>query len=244
MAQENIARYSLDNFDQGAISERIGFFKALLRLHDVAADGIVPCIVRKVNAQAGTVWAEPIVANVVKKSSGNVAVKRPVYEDVPVLSICHGGFSITIPMFVGDTGLLVALDRNCQTAIAKNSSALTKDQSEDNPENNGAFAPDDASLASFDHSVFVPFSFAAPERKDGAIVVKSIQDGGIRMEISSSGISVSGNGAVERKFITDVKIEQEDGNPVLYKKTVDAEIFGNVAAIGNDESDWTKTGES
>ena len=244
MAQENMSQYSLDNFDQGVIQERIGFFKTLLRMHDVAKDGVVPCIVRKVNAQEGTVWAEPIVANIVKKSSGNVAVKRPVYEDVPVLSICHGGFSITIPMFIGDTGLLVALDRNCNTAMAKNSKALTKDQGEDNPENKGAFAPDDTSLESFDHSVFIPFSFAAPERKDGTIVVKSIQDGGLKIEISKDGISVSGSGAVERKLVTDVKIEQEGGNPVLYKKTVDAQIFGNIAAIGSDESDWTKTGES
>ena len=181
-----MAGEAIDTFDPAISTERIGFFKSLLRIHEVGRECILPCIVRKYDAATGKVSAEPLAKYVVSKIGGDEEISRPVYEDVPVFRICHGGFEVQMPVFVGDTGLLLALDRNCDTSLENNSAKLKGDQAE-NGENIGPSRPDDNSLASFDHSVFIPFSFSAPDKNlDGVIRVKSVKNGDTYAEIGEN----------------------------------------------------------
>lgn len=166
--------FAIDTFDPGVVSSKIGFFKALFRMYSIAHDCIIPCIVRKYYPETGLVDAQPIVNNIKPTVDGNKQIERPVYRDVPVLHICHGGFEVSAPLFSGDTGLLVAIDRNCATAISANSSVLTEDQPEKGGKNKGPMPIDDLSTASFDHSVFIPFSFAAGNAEKGVLTIKKI----------------------------------------------------------------------
>lgn len=182
---------AIDTFDPGVVAERIGFYKALFRMFAVATDGIIPCIVREYDEESGTVSAQPIVNNVMPTLDGDKQVERPVYEDVPVFCMCHGGFEVSVPLFVGDTGLLVALDRNCDTAISANSSQLEKDQTGDGDENEGPKPTDDMTTASFDHSVFIPFSFSTGNAEKGKLKVRALGKNAPEVVITKDAATIS-----------------------------------------------------
>lgn len=217
-----IPDYAIDPFDPGVSGTKKGFFESLFRMHDTSAQSVLPCIVRKFNAETNTVNVEPLVSWVVQKGSGRSEAKRPVYEDVPVLGICHGGFEISFPLFVGDTGLMISLDRNCDTAISKNSEKLLEDQSEDNLKNKGQMMPDDLSLAGFEHSVFIPFSFAPIESTRGELKISAVGDRRKYVSIDNGGMHVVageysvdvGNGEAVVSNGTD-KISLTDKGPVF-----------------------------
>ena len=186
-----VTNYAIDPFDPGNIDTRKGFFASLQRMHDVSQQFVLPCIVRNFDSKKNTVSAEPLVSWIAQKGSGQEEAKRPIYEDVPVMGICRGGFEISFPIFIGDTGLLVSLDRNCDTAIAKNSAKLKDDQKDEDGENKGQVAPDDFSLSGFEHAVFIPFSFAEIQSEAGQITIKSVVDETIVAKIGNDGISSS-----------------------------------------------------
>lgn len=269
MSAGNINEYAIDAFDPAVISERIGFFRSLFRAHDVGIDGILPCIVRKYDAESGTVSAQPIVNGVVPHLDGEKDIERPVYEDVPVMGMCHGGFEMSFPLFVGDTGLLVALDRSCDEAIKRNSSRLEADQTGKNDKNEGPTSLDDKSLMSFEHSVFVPFSFSGEKSEDGTLLIKrlgengpkfELKDGSATIECDKSVVTVGKDsvvinrngdtltfsddgifyvGKIDKQFELLTGIKYDLQTHSIYKKSIDARKRGDLIVQTGNETDWT-----
>lgn len=222
--------YSADTFDPAVAESDIGFFKAMFRIHDVARETAIPCIVRSYDAEKCRASVQPLVNNVVRNVDGEKEIERPTYEDVPVMRICRGGFSVSMPLFAGDTGILLALDRNCASAIEHNSSALSEEQTGKDGENKGPERPDDMSTASFANGVFIPFSFSAQGSEDGKIVVKGVKEGSPSVSISANSVSVKFGGSemsVDEKGVTAKRGEDSvsltDNGPV-FKGKVDSEI--------------------
>ena len=264
-----IGENAIDTFDPGVVSERIGFYKTLFRMFAVSTDGIIPCIVRKYDPDKGTVSAQPIVNNVMPTLNGDKQVERPVYEDVPVLHVCHGGFNVSIPLFIGDTGLLVALDRNCDTAISANSSALEKDQTGEDDKNEGPKAVDDLTTASFDHPVFIPFSFSPMNAEKGKLIIRKlgedcptividdekvqIKAGKTTAEIGKDGASIAFDGdrvsiskdglkysgKIDEKYEELADIRYDPSTRQLQKKSRPMKRRGDFVISGGDISDWT-----
>jgi len=221
--------YSADTFDPAVAESDIGFFKALFRIHDVARETAIPCIVRSYDAKKCRASVQPLVNNVVRNVDGEEEIERPTYEDIPVMRICRGGFSVSMPLFAGDTGILLALDRNCASAIEHNSSALSEEQTDVDGENKGPERPDDMSTASFANGVFIPFSFSKPSGDEG-VVVRGIGDDATAVRITKSGVSVESNGAkvsVDADGVHAKRGEDEvsltDEGPV-YKGPIDEKI--------------------
>ena len=212
-----VTNYAIDPFDPGNIDTRKGFYASLQRMHDVSQQFVLPCIVRDFDAKRNIVSAEPLVSWITQKGSGQEEAKRPVYEDVPVMGICRGGFEISFPIFIGDTGLLVSLDRNCDTAIAKNSAKLKEDQKDEDGENKGQVAPDDFSLSGFEHAVFIPFSFAEIQSEAGQITIRSVEDETIVAKIGKDGISSSCGDFRVSVSKDEARISGKDDSIVLTK---------------------------
>ena len=182
--------FSADTFDPAVAESDIGFFKTLFRIHDVARETAVPCIVRSYDAEKCRASVQPIVNNIVRNVEGEKEIERPVYEDIPVMRICRGGFSVSIPLFAGDTGILLALDRNCASAIEHNSSALSEEQTDKDEKNKGPERPDDMSTASFANGVFIPFSFSPSDDDKESITIKGLKEGSPSIVMSSKSVSV------------------------------------------------------
>ena len=269
MSAGNLNDFAIDSFDPAVISQNIGFFRSLFRAHDVGIDGVIPCIVKSYDPKAGTVSAQPIVKCVVPHVSGEKEVDRPVYEDIPVMGLCHGGFEVSFPLFIGDTGLLVALDRSCNDAIKRNSSRLESDQSEDSAKNEGPASIDDKSLASFEHSVFIPFSFSGDKSKNGVLTIKKLGEDGPKIELKDKSATVECGASVVKVGIDDITIKRGSDSLTfsdqgifyvgkidkqlelltgikydlathsIYKKSIDARKRGDLIVQTGNESDWT-----
>ena len=182
--------FSADTFDPAVAESDIGFFKTLFRIHDVARETAIPCIVRSYDGDRRRASVQPIVNNIVRNVDGEKEIERPVYDDIPVMGICSGGFSIAIPLFPGDTGILLALDRNCASAIEHNSSALSEEQTDKDGENKGPERPDDMSTASFANGVFIPFSFSPSDDDKESITIKGLKEDSPSIVMSSKSVSV------------------------------------------------------
>ena len=90
--------FSADTFDPANVEGDIGFFRALFRIHDVASERAIPCIVRKYDSETGRANVEPLVKNVIRNVDGLQEKPRPVYEDIPVMRLRRGGFSVDFPL--------------------------------------------------------------------------------------------------------------------------------------------------
>ena len=184
----------LPQFDRAKIKTPIGFFSTLFRLMKTREERVVPAIVMEYDRQSGVATVLPIVKNLADGADGqDVEIERAECT-VPVIRFAHGGYIIDAPLFVGDTGWLVAGDRNSETARAENSAILEENQ-KDFEKNKGPQKPDDCSLGGFQFGFFIPDSWGRIEigEEDGLIVK------GKRISIVSDNISIAGNGAVNVK---------------------------------------------
>lgn len=216
----------LPQFDRAKIKTPVGFFSTLLHLLKVNEEYVLPAIVKSYNRSTGIARVRPIADNVADNSNNKeVLIPRNEY-DVHVVRFCHGGCIVDAPLFVGDTGWLVACDRNCTSAIKANSTILSEDQDDNNPINEGSKRPDDNSLKSFAWGFFIPDSWGntnisnsdgliikgngvSVESADGPVDVK-----GELIEIKSdNGITISSNsGSVYISVGENKKVEVSDGH--------------------------------
>lgn len=151
----NKSTYSFSS-DQIATAESL--FRTLFRLHDVAKDGVIPAIVTGYSPRTHYVAVKPLVRfaenKVGEEGSDGVTVSfedRPVYK-VKAYQQRHGNFIIDFPLRKGDTGFLVAVDRNWGAARNSNDKIFADENA--GPENPGTFE-----TATFANGIFYPFSF-------------------------------------------------------------------------------------
>lgn len=172
----------LPQFDRAAVETPIGFFKTLFRLHEIGRECVIPAIVEEYDSTSGIVKVRPLAKSVSQDAEGKeILADRPLYSVHAVRSM-HGGVIVESTLYKGDTGWLIASDRNCKDAMAENSAILEGDQSYDEPQNKGASRPTDNSLASFAWGFFIPDSWADNEpQEEGIGIIDRLKRFGIRI---------------------------------------------------------------
>ena len=143
---------ALPMFNRDEIATEAGFFDVMFRLHDIKRECVMPARVISYDRENHLASVQPLVQKFKETSQGKSFWNRDTYENIPVLFSRHGGFVIDFPIDVGETGYLIATDRPNTLARLKNSDW-------DASKNKGPQPPDDESLSSFEHGLFVPCSF-------------------------------------------------------------------------------------
>ena len=235
MADENKDNTPLPKYDRGKCKTELGFFQTLFRLKEVDKQGVIPAIVRSYDRKTGIATVQPIVTYVVDTKEGEKLIPRGTY-DVSVIRFAHGGFVIDAPLFAGDTGWLIAADRNAKDAKEANSKILNADQDDENPSNEGFKRPTDDSLRSFSWGFFIPDTWGDTEltKNDGLVIkdvdeknVIALNDGAIEIKRGDNIISISDNGITMK--------ERSGNNKVIVSKS------GITASIGNNRVSVTNT---
>ena len=155
---------ALPGYDKDEIGDPVGFFRTLFRLKDIQEERIIPAIVIDKDEKTGLLKVLPLLKRTFNTKTGDINIDRDVVTARP-LRICHGGFSISIPLLKGDSGILLASDRKYEEAAKKNVEPIVGNQSDEQLEGKTA-APDDCTILRFDGGFFIPFSFI-PETGNG-----------------------------------------------------------------------------
>ena len=265
MADENKDNTPLPQYDRGKCKTELGFIQTLFRLKEVDKQGVIPAIVRSYDRKTGIATVQPIVTYVVDTKEGEKLIPRGTY-DVSVIRFAHGGFVIDAPLFAGDTGWLIAADRNAKDAKEANSKILNTDQDDENPSNEGFKRPTDDSLRSFSWGFFIPDTWGDTEltKNDGLVIkdvdeknVIALNDVAIEIKRGDNIISISDDGITIKNENSEVAINKNganirsNNNNVIVSKSgitassgnAKAEIQNNIvsASIGNNRVSVTNT---
>lgn len=126
--------------------ERI--FEALFRVHDMRFEVCLPAIVRDYNRNSHLALVQPLVNMV--SSEGKQLERAPIL--VPVRRVMYGEFMVDFPLNIGDTGWVIAGDRDSENALLANSGNVT---SSSNP-NEGGQRPATRLLHKYRFGFFIP----------------------------------------------------------------------------------------
>ena len=251
MADENKDNTPLPQYDRGKCKTELGFFQTLFRLKEVDKQGVIPAIVRSYDRKTGIATVQPIVTYVVDTKEGEKLIPRGTY-DVSVIRFAHGGFVIDAPLFAGDTGWLIAADRNAKDAKEANSKILNADQDDENPSNEGFKRPTDDSLRSFSWGFFIPDTWGDTEltKNDGLVIkdvdeknVIALNDGAIEIKRGDNIISISDNGITMEERSGNNKVIVSKSGITASSENAKAEIQNGIvsASIGNNRVSVTNT---
>lgn len=160
-------------YDLAALESEPGYISELLHQFQIQIEQCIPCIVTEYNKENCTVSVQPLPQRAINTEEGLTYKDRPIIPSVPILRFLHGGFSINSPIFVGDTGYLIASDRSCSAVQAKNSTMLFSDDNQKD-KNKGSFPPDDLSLGQYTSGFFLPCSWSKEGNHNGELVIEGI----------------------------------------------------------------------
>lgn len=186
------------------------FLDTLFHLKQVRREFCIQAIVTKYDGRTNIATVRPLIDY---KTDG----KRPLI-DVPVMNFCHGGFLIHFPVFVGDTGWVIAGDRNGAEAMKKNAAILKTAMSagefgnETAGKNFGNTNANDDGICSFSYGFFVPNNWS--ERDDelvkdpNTLTIASV-DKNIHIQIGGED-TININGMIPQRMtlLTDVIFNQ------------------------------------
>lgn len=250
-------------YTRDKLESEASFFSEVFHQFDIKRESCIHCIVTEYDREKNCVSLQPLPNRMRDNGKEVVSSKRPVLSKIPVLGFSHGGFKISSPIFVGDTGYLIAADRNCSKIENSNSTVLYRDDSEQE-KNTGADNPDDLSLTAYTNGFFIPCSWAKNEpsfNENGDLIIEGIgrydgdgnwqklvlsNDGHIYVEINDRKLTLGKNGLMfegvteaKAPIISGVRIS-EDG--VFQIKRLPAERSGNMLVKVEDssgEDEWT-----
>lgn len=168
-----IPENALPNYDKRTIEDPSAFFRTLFHLRDIKEERAIPAVVKDYDAKTGEVTVLPMAKYTFDTRDGEAEVDRETVK-VRALKICQGGYSISLPIFKGDTGWLIAGDRRCGAAIEKNGEIVVRDLTDDELKDKTA-KPDDCSLLNFENGFFIPFSWSVESIGDEkSLVIRNV----------------------------------------------------------------------
>ena len=251
-------------FDIAETKTPVGFFKALFRLTDATREGCIPAVVVQREDERGLIRVLPI-AKTMKQTKDKLIGenKKPLW--VRPFKIFHGGFHIHAPLFIGDTGYLIAIDRDCMTAIQKNEKPVDKDGNLDELKEKNTSNPDDLTPQRYNYGFFLPCSWVLNDgellkehfnRDEGTLKDKFVVSNGKKIdEDESCYITISRDGVIEihstkslarvgeeaidlmrRDSLDDGEYKDEDGNTHIKNSSV-VRSHGSGVEIGRYDGD-------
>ena len=235
-------------FDIAETKTPVGFFKALFRLTDATREGCIPAVVVQREDERGLIRVLPIAKTMMQTKDKLIGEnKKPLW--VRPFKIFHGGFHIHAPLFIGDTGYLIAIDRDCMTAIQKNEKPVEKDGNLDELKEKNTSNPDDLTPQRYNYGFFLPCSWVLNDgellkehfnRDEGTLKDKFVVSNGKKIdEDESCYITISREGVIEihsanslariskdsvdlmcRDSLDDGEYKDEDGNTHIKNSSV------------------------
>ena len=251
-------------FDIAETKTPVGFFKALFRLTDATREGCIPAVVVQREDERGLIRVLPIAKTMMQTKDKLIGEnKKPLW--VRPFKIFHGGFHIHAPLFIGDTGYLIAIDRDCMTAIQKNEKPVEKDGNLDEFKEKNTSNPDDLTPQRYNYGFFLPCSWVLNDgellkehfnRDEGTLKDKFVVSNGKKIdEDESCYITISRDGVIEihstnslarvgketidlmrRDSIDDGEYKDEDGNTHIKNSSV-VRSNGDGVEIGRYDGD-------
>ena len=168
-----IPENALPNYDKRTIEDPSAFFRTLFHLRDIKEERAIPAVVKDYDAKTGEVTVLPMAKYTFDTRDGEAEVDRETVK-VRALRICQGGYSISLPIFKGDTGWLIAGDRRCGAAIEKNGEIVVRDLTDEELEDKTA-KPDDCSILNFENGFFIPFSWSVESIGDEkSLIIRNV----------------------------------------------------------------------
>lgn len=251
-------------FDIAETKTPVGFFKALFRLTDATREGCIPAVVVQREDERGLIRVLPIAKTMMQTKDKLIGEnKKPLL--VRPFKIFHGGFHIHAPLFIGDTGYLIAIDRDCMTAIQKNEKPVEKDGNLDELKEKNTSNPDDLTPQRYNYGFFLPCSWVLNDgellkehfnRDEGTLKDKFVVSNGKKIdEDESCYITISRDGVIEihstnslarvskdsvdlmrRDSLDDGEYKDEDGNTHIKNSSV-VRSHGSGVEIGRYDGD-------
>ena len=123
-------------------------FDAIMRFYEMRFESCLPAIVKDYNRNTHLALVQPLVNMV--SSKGEQMHRADII--VPVRRIMYGEFMIDFPLNIGDTGWVIAGDRDSENALLANSSDVTNGS---NP-NEGGQRPATRLLHKYRFGFFIP----------------------------------------------------------------------------------------
>ena len=204
--------------------ERI--FEALFRVHDMRFEVCLPAIVRDYNRNSHLALVQPLVNMV--SSEGEQLERSPIL--VPVRRVMYGEFMVDFPLNIGDTGWVIAGDRDSENALLANSGNVT---SSSNP-NEGGQRPATKLLHKYRFGFFIPDRWGTINlsTKDGdANYMEGQNVDGANVDYKDKAVIRSQNGKTRIVLSKDGDMEISLDSRLSITSPVD--ISGNVNISGN-----------
>lgn len=204
----------------------VRMFNAVMRTFGLNFETCIPAIVEEYNRNSHMVLARPLVNMV---SASGEQLKRDIIE-VPARRIQHGGFLIDIPILKGDTGWIIASDRDSENALLSN----CYDTDENGTSNKGPQRPNTKNIHKYRFGFFIPdrwgyISLDRIDPSDDASLIDGKDHTGnavIRSMNGKTRISISKDGDV------DITLNEGGGKSSL-TLNADLTVRGNISASGN-----------
>ena len=138
---------------------------------------VIPAIVQSYDKATNRAVVKPAITGIA--SQGQKVPKEP-YIDIPVLHISGGGFVVSFPIKAGDTGWLIACDRN----ISLFKQNLTES------------APNDFRKHKFEDGFFIPDKINnTPLTNTNSLLIQD-STGNISIELTATGVNIKGLTAI------------------------------------------------
>ena len=217
-------------FDIAETKTPVGFFKALFRLTDATREGCIPAVVVQREDERGLIRVLPIAKTMMQTKDKLIGEnKKPLW--VRPFKIFHGGFHIHAPLFIGDTGYLIAIDRDCMTAIQKNEKPVEKDGNLDELKEKNTSNPDDLTPQRYNYGFFLPCSWVLNDgellkehfnRDEGTLKDKFVVSNGKKIdEDESCYITISRDGVVEIHSTNSLARVSKDSVDLMCRDSLD-----------------------
>lgn len=217
-------------FDRSEIQSPVGFFKTLFRLTDAAREGVIPAVVVERENERGLVRVLPIAKTMRQTKDKLVGEnKQPLW--VRPFKIFQGGYHIHAPLFIGDTGYVIAIDRDCMTAIQKNEKPVDEDGNLDGLKGDNTADPDNLKPQRYNYGFFLPCSWVLNDgellkehfnRDEGTLKDKFVISNGKKIDDDESCyLSISREGEIEIHSTNSLARVSESAIDLLRRDSLD-----------------------
>ena len=196
------------------------------------SESVMPAMILEYDRESHKATIQPLVKIKVEENNKYRFLDRPPIKDISVRNIFIGGFSIDFPLKKGDTGWLIAADRDCTIAKERNSSS-------DPSLNEGPQEPLTDETHMYQFGFFIPDNWGKsniPSIYKDDLLISTIDENGnsnLRISISSNGELKISSSKSSGSVVIDLKALS--GQEVRFRKQsrVVLDYSGNLVPVSS-----------